>query len=135
MLAGQFAAVFAALYAAHHVGDFWVQTPRQVAAKGMPGWSGRVACAEHVATYTVTALVALLALEWATGWQADPWPTIAALCVSAVTHYIADRRTPLRRIADWLGKDAHWLDHGGGMLHLDQAWHVCWLFVAALIAA
>lgn len=33
-----FAAVFVALYVAHSVGDHWVQTSAQSAAKGQRGW-------------------------------------------------------------------------------------------------
>ena len=37
-----FAAVFAALFTGHQVGDLWVQTHRQAAAKGLPGWPVRL---------------------------------------------------------------------------------------------
>lgn len=130
-----FAAVFAALYAAHMVGDHWVQRSTDAVTKGQPGWTGRRACAHHVATYTATGMVALWVLAKVTGWQPDMWPTIAGLAVSAVSHYIADRRTPLRWLADRIGKDPQWLDHGGGMYALDQSFHVLFLFIAALIIA
>jgi hypothetical protein len=130
---GAVAAVFAALYAAHQVADHWVQTQHQANAKGLAGWRGRIACAWHVGTYTVTALVALLALAWRTDLALSPVAVAAGLAVSAGTHYLADRRTPLRWMADRLGKDAGWLERGGGLYALDQSWHVGWLFVAALI--
>jgi hypothetical protein len=126
-------AVFAALYAAHQVADHFVQTQHQADLKGRPGLVGRWHCAAHVATYTLTAVVALLALVWRTGLPLSLAATVAGLAVSAVSHYIADRRTPLRRLADWLGKDPGWLERGGGLYALDQAWHVGWLFVAALV--
>jgi hypothetical protein len=137
MSAGVFAAVFAALMAGHEIGDYWVQTSEQAAAKGGPGWPGRRACAAHVATYTLT-LAAMLGLAWwwlrlplSAGWVA------AGLAVSAATHYFADRRTPLRRFADRVGSGKFWtvgegLATGQGLL--DQAWHWGWLFVAALLA-
>jgi hypothetical protein len=125
--------IFAALYAAHMVADHWVQTQHQVDHKGTPGWGGRWACAKHVITYTATAWLALQALAVVTGWRPSPWPLVAGLAVSAVTHYIADRRTPLRAMAMGLGKDPHWLVHGGGLYALDQSWHIGWLFVAALV--
>jgi hypothetical protein len=127
------AAVFGALYAAHQVGDHWVQTQHQADHKDLPGWPGRLACLEHVATYTATAVVALAGLAVVTGWRADLLPLAAGLAVSAVTHYIADRRAPLRRLADQLGKNPVWLTQHGGLYQLDQSWHVGWLFVAALI--
>src|SRR5690242_21078110 len=45
---------FAALYAAHQVGDHWVQTQDQADRKGRPGAEGRITCAAHVMTYTAT---------------------------------------------------------------------------------
>ncbi|MBL6277209.1 DUF3307 domain-containing protein [Micromonospora fiedleri] len=133
--AAAFAAVFATLYAAHQVADHWIQTQRQADCKGQPGWAGRLACAAHVATYTATAVLALVFLIAGTGLRLDPSGVTVGLGISAVTHYIADRRTPLRWIADQLGKSPAWLDKAGGMYALDQSWHVGWLFIAALFCA
>ncbi|MFI6238321.1 DUF3307 domain-containing protein [Micromonospora sp. NPDC050795] len=127
------ATAFVALYAAHQVADHWVQTQHQADHKHEDGWSGRWACTKHVATYTATAAVAILAAALVTGWQPNPLPLVAGLAVSAITHYIADRRTPLRWMADRLRKNPAWLERGGGLYALDQSWHVGWLFVAALI--
>lgn len=87
-----FAAAFAALYASHHVGDYWVQTDHQAATKGLGGWRGRVACLAHVGTYTVTQAVALVALVSALGIGLPIRGTLTALIVSGGTHYLADRR-------------------------------------------
>jgi hypothetical protein len=133
---GAVAAVFAALYAAHHVADHWIQTQHQADTKGTAGWRGRLACAAHVATYTVTALLAVLVLAWRTGLDLSAASLAAGLAVSAVTHYIADRRTPLRRIADAVGAGTFYRVNAGGMngaYLLDQSWHLGWLFVAALV--
>jgi hypothetical protein len=147
MVAATFAAVFAALFVAHQVADHWVQTDRQAARKGAAGWSGRRACAAHVATYTATALVALLALVAATGLPLDIGRVIAGLAVSAVTHYVADRRTPLKRLAELTGHQGFYMfgacrdghddnpSLGTGAHALDQSFHYAWLFVAALIIA
>jgi hypothetical protein len=94
-----FPVVAAALAAGHYAGDYWIQTHRQATRKGLAGWPGRAACAAHVASYTI-ALAACLAL--ATWWLAvpvSPARVIAGLAVSAVSHYFADRRTPLARLA------------------------------------
>ncbi|WP_327038803.1 DUF3307 domain-containing protein [Micromonospora maris] len=133
--AAAFAAVFATLYAAHQVADHWIQTQHQADCKGQPGWAGRLACAAHVATYTATAVLALVFLIAGTGLRLDPSGVTVGLGISAVTHYIADRRTPLRQIADQLRKSPAWLDKAGGMYALDQSWHVGWLFIAALFCA
>ncbi len=133
-----FAATFAALYAAHQVGDFWVQTEQQAATKGQPGWPGRIACAQHCATYTLTAFAALAALYWVTGATGPAWRLTAGLAVSAVTHYIADRRAPLRRIADAVGRGEFYRVAGRGIngaYLLDQSWHVGWLAITALVIA
>ncbi|MEW2379298.1 helix-turn-helix transcriptional regulator [Micromonospora sp. NPDC047812] len=145
--AGAFAAVFVALYVAHQVADHWVQTQHQATHKGCDPehgraghphcsvWRSRWHCAAHVATYTLTAAVALLFLMAGTGLRLDPWAVTVGLTVSAVSHYVADRRVPLRRLADALGKDPAWLERGGGLYALDQSWHIGFLFVAALLAA
>ncbi|SRR6266568_5680101 len=153
MSAALFAAAFAALYAAHQVADHWVQTPRQAADKGLPGWPGRLACARHVAALTVTAAAALAAVALVTGAPVRPLPAVLGLAANAVSHYAADRRGPLLSLAGWLGatvmpgKGGFWRlgaprpgrdDNpclGTGAYALDQSWHVGWLFIAALIIA
>jgi hypothetical protein len=142
-----FAAVFIALYVAHQVGDHWVQTSDQAAHKHLPNAEGRIACLMHVLTYTVTALVALLVVKTVVGLPWEPVQVIAALLVSAVSHYIADRRTPLARLADLLRLGGfyrlgvprpHSDDNpslGTGAYALDQSFHIFWLFIAALIIA
>ena len=141
-----FAAVFIALYVAHQVADHWIQTQHQADCKGRPGWPGRIACAGHVATYTVTAFGFLGALNVATDADLDFGRVLAGLAVSAVTHYIADRRTPLRRLAVMAGADRFYAlgaprpgrdDNPtlGGAYALDQSYHYLFLFVAALIIA
>ena len=138
MIAATFGAVFAALYAAHHVADYWVQTPHQSAHKGLPGWPGRVACAAHVGTYTLTAAVVLAVVWWRLSLPLSLPHVVAGLAVSAVSHYWADRRTTLRALVAVVdqvtpGKAAYY-DHGGAA-PLDQAWHVVWLLAAALVIA
>jgi hypothetical protein len=149
--AATFGAVFAALFVAHQVADHWVQTNRQAAMKGQPGWAGRLACASHVATYTLTALVALQAVVSVLDLRLAAWRVAAGLAVSAVTHYIADRRAPLLRLAEAMQSTTGKADFyrlgtprpgrddnptlGTGAYALDQSWHVGWLFVAALIIA
>jgi cytochrome b561 len=88
-----------------------------------PGWLGRLACAAHVTTYTLTAVITLAGLALTTGWRPAPWHTVIGLTVSAVSHYIADRRRP--------GCDDN-PSLGTGAYALDQSWHVGWLFFAAL---
>jgi Protein of unknown function (DUF3307) len=145
--AATFAAVFAALYAAHQVGDHWVQTGRQAACKGSRDAAGRAACAGHVATLTLTKLLFIataalvLDLPWHPVWLA------AGLCVDAASHYWADRRFTLAGLCARLGKTGFYQlgaprpgrddnpSLGTGAYALDQSWHIGWLFVAALIVA
>ena len=142
-----FAAVFCALYAAHSVGDHWVQTHSQACGKSAPTAAGRLACARHVATLTLTKTAAVTALALVTGLTLHPLAFVAGLGVDAVSHYWADRRVTLARLAERLGKrgfyelgtprpgrdDAPHL--GTGAYALDQSWHIGWLFVAALVIA
>jgi hypothetical protein len=145
--AAVFAAVFIALYAAHAVGDHWVQSSAQALSKGTPGWPGRLACARHVATLTVTKLAALALVTAVLALPLSWLAAAAGLGVDAVTHYWADRRFTLARLARIAGKGEFWslgaprAGHddnpslGTGAYALDQSWHIAWLFIAALIIA
>ena len=59
--ATRFAALAAVRHAAHHLGDYWVQTDHQAQRKGDQGRDGAIACAAHVAGYTATNLAAIAA--------------------------------------------------------------------------
>jgi hypothetical protein len=140
---------FAALYAAHQFGDHWGQTPTQALTKGGRGWVARAACARHVLVLTGTKVAALLAAFVVTGLPMRPLWWTAGLGVDAVSHYWADRRTTLRRLASLFGpRKVEFFDLGAprpghddnpslgtGAYALDQSWHVLWLFIAALILA
>jgi hypothetical protein len=139
-----FSVVLGAYLTGHQVDDYWLQTGAQALGKGLPGWAGRRACAAHVATYTLTLAACLALAAWRLALPVSPAWAAAGLAVSAVTHYIADRRRPLQRIADALGgslvpgKGEFWRSGEGlasGAAHLDQSWHWLWLFAAALITA
>lgn len=143
--AARFAATYAVLAAAHEVGDYLVQRDKDAVAKGRPGREGQIACARHVASYTATQAVALVAanrgLRLGLSWRR----MAAGLAVSAVTHYVADRcaghwaetegAPALVRAAHGAGKSG-WLtrDPGAGPL-LDQAWHKGWIAAAAVVTA
>lgn len=136
-----FAAVFVALYAAHEVGDHWVQTHRQAKGKDKAGRPGRVACARHVASLMATKVVVLVAVVAVTGLALSPWAA-AGLMVDAVSHYWADRRVTLRALAERLGKggfaglgDPEAAPTGTGAYALDQSWHIGWLLVSSLLIA
>lgn len=150
-----------ALYAGHHVGDYWVQTDHQARHKGDAGAGGVLNCLLHVISYLLTQLTMLGLLVWATGWEASIPGTIGALTVSGVTHYLADRREHgvMFRLARLLPGKADFLRlgvpyervvtgfHGEVIGHapgtpslgtggwaLDQAWHIFWgVFIPALI--
>jgi hypothetical protein len=148
--ATRFLVASAAMIAAHEVGDHWVQTGHQACVKGERGWRGRLACASHCATYTATQALTLAA---ASRWLRVPLggrAVAAGLALSVASHYFADRRTPLARVARAVGSGGY-LDEavvvrrpgtepattgpGTGSFHLDQSWHYAWIFVAALVIA
>lgn len=101
-----FAGAAMALYAAHHVGDYWVQTHHQAMHKGDAGPDGRFQCLAHVLSYVLTQAVFLAALAAVTGWRWSFWPFVAALTISGVTHYAADRRE--RGALYWLAQRMPW---------------------------
>lgn len=133
----QFACIAAALSAGHHVGDYWLQSHTQATCKGMPGWRGRRACAGHVATYTLALLACVALAAWWLSLALNPVAVIAGLAVSAVTHYFADRRRPLRWLASLLPRKLEFFDSGAGLASgaafMDQSWHWFWLFISALV--
>lgn len=143
--AGTFASVFAALFVAHSVGDHWVQTSAQSAAKGRPGWMGRLADARHVATLTVTKLAILLPAGLLLGLHLSVWGLVTGLAVDAATHWWADRRSTLAHLAERLGLGGFYrlgaprAGHndnpslGTGAYALDQSFHHLFLLVAALL--
>jgi hypothetical protein len=145
--AATFAAVFIALYVAHSVGDHWVQTSHQSAHKGRPGWVGQLADARHVATLTLTKLAMLIPAAALLGLHLSVPAVVAGLAVDAASHWWADRRSTLVRLAALLGKGEFYRlgapragrddnPHiGTGAYALDQSFHHLWLLVAALVIA
>lgn len=139
--------VFAALFAAHSVADHHVQRDGDAQAKGLPGRAGQLACARHVASYTATAAVALAAVRCATGTLLPLGRTVVGLALSAVSHYVIDRRGPLKRFAELTGHGGFYQlgmprpgrddnpSLGTGAYALDQSAHHAFLFLAALIIA
>lgn len=143
-VAARFAAAYAALTAAHEVADHWVQIDAQATAKGERSAVGARACAAHVATYTATQALALVAVNRVTGARLSWRRAALGLAVSAVTHYVADRQgghwrdeepRGIVRLAAETGH-ASWLlrDPNAGYL-MDQAWHKGWIAVAAAVVA
>jgi hypothetical protein len=145
------AAVFVALYAGHMIGDHWVQTHHQAITKGGRGWAARWANTKHVASITLTKLVAVAALCAVTGLQVSTWQCALALAVDAASHWWADRRSTLVWLAgrvERAGINGKSQFHaigaprpghddnpslGTGAYALDQSFHIGWLFITALI--
>lgn len=142
-----FAVTAAALYAAHGVGDHWIQTDHQAGRKGDPGVAGALACAGHVAGYTAATTAAVVAVTRATGTRVPLRALLAGQMVIAASHYVMDRRPWGRAIMRRAGKgrfaelgtpregrdDNPTL--GTGAYALDQSWHLGWAAVAALVTA
>ncbi|ORT47186.1 hypothetical protein [Frankia sp. KB5] len=133
-----FAALFATAYAAHQLADHVVgQTDAQAAAKAAPGRAGWTALGRHVGAYhaVMAGMVAVTART--VGMPVTGRGLAAGLAVSAATHALWDRRTPVRWIQDHTGSAdfARLADHGlNGAYLSDQALHVGSLWAAALVA-
>ena len=142
-----FATVLPALLVAHQVADHWAQTDHQATHRGLPGWPGRIACASHVATYTLVTAVTVAGLWWVFDLPISPAGFLAGQAVSAVTHYWADRRFTLAALCTAIGKSGFYRlgaprpgrdDNptlGTSAYALDQSWHWAWLLMASLITA
>ena len=139
------AAVHMALTASHTVADHLVQTDAQAVAKGRPGREGQAPCAAHCATYAATQALTLYGANRALRLGLRSGPAIAALTVSAVTHYLIDRSaghwaeeqptTRLARLLHRTGKGAWLTRDPQAPYRCDQALHHGVLAVAAVIAA
>ncbi|MGW9374082.1 hypothetical protein ACWGVR_29215 [Streptomyces xanthophaeus] len=155
-----FAAVLGLGRAASNIGDHWIQNDHCARVKAatdaepvlMPAADpdaelvahgtrdGIKACAWHCLTYTATQAVVVGAGARVLGIRLHPGAAAAALALSGMTHYIADRRVPggvLEKLATKTGKGNFFrlADHGlNGAYALDQAWHEGWETLAALLA-
>jgi len=88
---------------AHNVADHWVQSGWEAENKGRKDSIGRAACLSHVVTYTFTLVavagVLILIFHLPVTWHG----LVTGLAVSAVTHYWADRRFTLEKLAQLRG--------------------------------
>ncbi|MFJ4745414.1 hypothetical protein [Streptomyces sp. NPDC088775] len=157
------AAVAAALLAfgraGSAVGDMWIQNDFCAKAKAATDKApvtyknektgaetthgtadGRRACIHHCLTYTATQALAVGVSARVLGIRLHPGAAAAALAISGVTHYIADRRVPggvLETLARKTRKGSFYklASHGmNGAFQLDNAYHHGWEAVAALVA-
>ncbi|MFF3127789.1 hypothetical protein ACFVRD_37095 [Streptomyces sp. NPDC057908] len=158
--AAHFAAAYALLRAAADYADHWGQSDFDAQCKGATDEApvtykhedadqettvgtrgGRIACARHVANYTATQGLVLVAGTRLLGIRLSPTAVAGALALSGLTHFAADRRVPnglLHRLAKASGKERFYklADHGmNGAYCLDQSWHHSFETLAAVIAA
>jgi hypothetical protein len=126
MSTGDFAAIGLTLYAAHHVGDYWVQRDVDAKHKGDAGSTGRLHCLLHVLSYLATQTIFLMILVAVTGVRMEPVAILPGLAVSGITHYIADRRTPLVWLASKIPGKAEFLKLGKPREHVSiEEWVIC----------
>lgn len=115
--------------------------------------------AGHIASYAGSQALALVAANSLLDMRLKPGRIAAAITISAATHWFIDRRWPVRKLAESLGKTGCRLDgkcaepehapdgddcdggfHGlggplGGAYILDQSAHHLMEAVAAVVAA
>ncbi|MFI9005509.1 transcriptional regulator [Streptomyces sp. NPDC053541] len=123
--AAAFPAVYALLRVAADVADHWAQTDHQATHKAKEGAEGHKALAGHVTSYVATQGAALLLGNRALGLGLRPRNVAAALALSGASHYLIDRRWPVRKVAEVTGKGGFYELGGplGGAYRLDQAAH------------
>lgn len=139
--------------AGHYVGDHWVQTNFQACEKALdrPGCRKLIAlfaCAKHVLGWSTTVAVCIAGASWWLGLPIRPAWFAAGMAINAITHFVADLRTPLIWLGRKLGRGGY-IDHvqvhrgkvvertgpGTALFHLDQSWHIFWLAVSSLVMA
>lgn len=127
--------VFAALFAGHWIGDHWAQTNHQAQAKGARNHSGRRACAAHVATLTLCQAAALAVVALYTDAAFAVLNLVAGLAVNALSHFWCDRRWTLEGLAYALHRTGKHDYYKVGAPALDQAFHMGFLLLSAVIIA
>ena len=139
--AARIALLYGVWHAAHGYADHWGQDNDDALDKGRAGRAGRAACARHVLNLTVTKVAALALAGAATGIRLYPRRVAIAMTLDAASHYVIDRRSPLRRLAHALGKDDFIAvgdptaaPCGTAAYELDQSLHTTLLALAAVIA-
>lgn len=125
------------LYGAHQVMDHWGQSQHQADHKGQTGGVGRWNCTKHVFWYTIGCTAAVIAAAIVLGFagQLNPVAVAVATLINGGSHYWADRRTTLRKLAQRMGKVERYYGSAAGAYQLDQAWHYGWLAVVAVVTA
>ncbi|GAB3211243.1 hypothetical protein GCM10027294_32760 [Marinactinospora endophytica] len=135
--------MYAAMNAAHQVGDYLVQTDHQAVCK--PGRADRAgtepvgeveswaANQAHVASYHAVQVAAVVAAARVLGLRLNPVRLAAGVAFSWITHSVIDRRWPVREWMTRTGSRAFY--EAGGAAHVDQAMHHAALFCSALIAS
>jgi hypothetical protein len=147
------ALAFAALFGGHYAGDQWLQTSGQACKKSLARAGGARLeahwhCAKHVMVYSLAGLTMFLVAALWLDLPVRPGWIAAGIALNAITHYIADLRTPLLWMARVIGRQAY-VEHcqvvrptgaemvgpGTASFELDQAWHFIWIFFSALLFA
>jgi hypothetical protein len=133
-----FAVLAATAYAAHTLADHVLgQTDRQAALKATAGPAGWAALARHVGAYHLILTAMCAAAVAVFGLPVSPTGAAAGLAISAGTHVLWDRRTPVRWLLEHTGaRQFAALNTGGlcGMYLADQALHTACLWAACLAA-
>jgi hypothetical protein len=94
--AALFGALLGTFAEVHPYCDQVLQAGEDARDKGLPGARGRRACGRHVASYSVGQLVAAVGVTRALGVRVPVRALATSALVNGVTHFIVDRRTPLK---------------------------------------
>lgn len=103
-MAAKAAGAYLAMRTAAHVADHWLQSGHQAMHKADAGLAGHRAMSGHVASYAGAQAVALVAVNRALDMGLKPSRIAAAIALSGATHWFIDRRWPVRKAAEALGK-------------------------------
>ncbi|MFD9593104.1 hypothetical protein ACFWA9_10140 [Kitasatospora sp. NPDC059973] len=149
--AARYAALLGLMRAGANFGDHITQSGRDAVLKAATDAApvtykgeqygtraGRAACLRHSLTYTATQAAVIGVGARALGVRLPAGRLLAALAVTGASHYLIDRREPLRRACDAIGKGEFYRHNSGGIngsYLMDQAVHHLIEAVACLIPA
>lgn len=120
--AAAFTVAFIALFGAHHLADYPLQTDHQAQHKADKNARGWLANQAHAVTHTVVTGLLLAAATAVLQLPLTVAGTAAALAWVHVSHSAIDRR---RGVAWWMAhtRQTGFAQHGGAA-HVDQAAHI-----------
>ncbi len=126
-----------AINVSHEFADHILQTDYQAENKAKPGRVGWAAMLQHIFSYHVSMIIALLTVIALFDLPVTGLGFISAIAFSAITHAFIDRRWPVKKLLEMTGspKFAALQTPINGMYLSDQSLHRLALGICSVLLA